>query len=67
MPVPFLLRVMRDRKRPIEVRINAAKAAAPYCHRALKAVEMTGENGGAVQHQHGVEIHIVDHRPADQD
>jgi hypothetical protein len=49
---------MRDRRRPIEVRLVAAKAAAPYCHRALKAVELTGEGSGPVVSR--VEIVIVD-------
>lgn len=30
-------------------------------------LQHTGEGGGDVQHQHSVEIHIVDHRPVDQD
>lgn len=30
-------------------------------------LQHTGDGGGDVQHQHSVEIHIVDHRPADQD
>lgn len=32
-PLEFLLRVMWNRKRPMEMRIEAAKAAAPYVHR----------------------------------
>ena len=30
-------------------------------------VQHTGDGGGDLQHQHSVEIHIVDHRPVDQD
>lgn len=51
MPLQFLLSVMRDSTQLTEVRINAAKAAAPYCHRALKAMEVTGEGGGPVKMQ----------------
>jgi hypothetical protein len=46
-----MLRVMRDPTAPAERRDYMAKSAAPYCHRALKAVEHTGEGGGAVKMQ----------------
>ena len=45
-PLDFLLDVMRDEKHDIHLRLLAAKAAAPYCHRALKSVEQGGHNGG---------------------
>ena len=32
LPLEFLLEVMRDPARPVELRIEAAKAAAPYIH-----------------------------------
>lgn len=32
-PLQFLLQTMWNRKRPLETRIEAAKAAAPYVHR----------------------------------
>ena len=38
-PVQFLLRVMKDAKRPIELRVDAAKAAAPFLHARLSHVE----------------------------
>lgn len=41
-PLDFLLRIMRDTKRPIELRFNAARAAAPFMHPALKSVDFTG-------------------------
>jgi hypothetical protein len=50
-PLEFLLRVMRDVQQPMDVRIGAAKAAAPYCHRQLKAVEHMGEGGGPMQYE----------------
>jgi hypothetical protein len=40
-PVTFLCQVAADRKRPIELRIDAAKASAPYLAPRLKAVEVT--------------------------
>lgn len=48
-PLDFLLAVMRNEAAPKELRFKAAVAAAPYCHRALKAVEHSGEGGGPVQ------------------
>ena len=37
---------MRDEKQDIQLRVMAAKAAAPYMHRALKSVEQSGADGG---------------------
>jgi hypothetical protein len=37
---------MRDEKHGIQLRVMAAKAAAPYMHRALKSVEQSGADGG---------------------
>jgi hypothetical protein len=45
-PLDFLLGVMRDEKNDIQLRVIAAKAAAPYMHRALKSVEQSGADGG---------------------
>jgi hypothetical protein len=45
-PLDFLLGVMRDEKQDILLRLMAAKAAAPYMHRALKSVEQSGADGG---------------------
>jgi hypothetical protein len=32
-PLAYLLLVMRDEQHDVETRIEAARAAAPYCHR----------------------------------
>lgn len=48
LPLDFLLAVMRNTAAPKDLRFKAAVAAAPYCHRALKAVEHTGEGGVAI-------------------
>ena len=45
-PLDFLLGVMRDEKQDIQLRLMAAKAAAPYMHHALKSVEQSGADGG---------------------
>jgi hypothetical protein len=43
--------VMRDESEPRDARLIAAKSAAPYVHRALKAVEHTGEGGGPIEYE----------------
>lgn len=47
-PLGYLLRLMRDDKADTALRLTAAKAAAPYCHQALKAVEVSGPEGGPI-------------------
>jgi hypothetical protein len=41
MPLDFLLRLMRDPLAPKAKRLEAAKAAAPFCHPKLSAVDAT--------------------------
>ena len=43
-PVDYLLRVMRDSKKSDDLRIEAAKAVAPYLTPKLSAVELTERN-----------------------
>jgi hypothetical protein len=59
-PLEFMLQVMRtepdislDPKiyaSAMEMRFEAAKAAAPYIHPRLAAIEHTGEGGGPIDH-----------------
>jgi hypothetical protein len=49
MPLEHLLAVMRDPNESEDRRMYAAVAAAPYCHRKLKAVEHTGEDGRPIE------------------
>lgn len=53
-PLQYLLRVMRDDKRPADERLNAAKFAAPYVHPKLVAVEHKGEGGGPIQMEYSM-------------
>ena len=46
LPKGFMLRVMRDESQPMPLRADMAKAAAPYFHPRLNAIEHTGEEGG---------------------
>ena len=43
MPLEFLIGIMRDVSAEQGTRIDAAKAAAPYVHARLAAVEHSGE------------------------
>ena len=42
MPLDFLLLIMRNNTQPLERRLEAAKAAAPYCHARLASIEHAG-------------------------
>jgi hypothetical protein len=50
-PLDYMLSVMRDPEASPERRDYNARGAAPYCHRALKAIEHTGEGGGPIEHK----------------
>lgn len=41
-PLDFLCGIFRDETQSTELRLNAAKAAAPYMHPALKSVDFHG-------------------------
>jgi hypothetical protein len=42
-PLDFMLAVLRDENESRAVRLDAAKAAAPYLHARLNAIEHSGE------------------------
>lgn len=66
-PLEFMLQIMRDEPSPeldprdalqaTAMRFEAAKAAAPYIHPRLAAVEHTGPEGGAINHS--LEVRFV--------
>jgi hypothetical protein len=47
-PLDHMLAIMRDPKMDMALRFDAAKAAAPYIHPRLNAIEHTGPGGGAI-------------------
>jgi len=49
-PLEYMLKVMRNEKADPARRDDMAKAAAPYVHPKLAAVQHTGRNGGPIQH-----------------
>lgn len=51
-PLEYMLGVMRDETAVVDRRDDMAKAAAPYVHPKLAAIEHTGKDGGPIQHAH---------------
>lgn len=48
-PLDFMLEVLRNEGLPHDMRMDAAKAAAPYCHARLNSIDVKGQGaGGAI-------------------
>ena len=60
MPLDYLLEIMRDKDQDARLRLDAAKAAAPYCHARLSSTELSGPNGSAVTVQTTRKLDISD-------
>lgn len=50
-PLDFMLKTFRDRKQPVNIRLDAAKAAAQYVHPKLSAVTLKGDPDNPLVHQ----------------
>jgi hypothetical protein len=61
-PLAFLLGVMRTRRNPLDVRLEAAKAAAPYVHPKLAQIAHTGPNGGPMEAIGKITVELVSAR-----
>ncbi len=48
-PLDYMLSVLRDERQEDAIRMDAAKAAAPYIHPKLANIEHTGPDGGAIK------------------
>jgi hypothetical protein len=59
-PLDYLLRIMRDEDQDARSRLDAAKAAAPYCHARLSSTELSGPSGGPVSVQTSQKLDISD-------
>lgn len=44
-PLEFLTNVFRDAGTPLDVRVDAAKAAAPYVHARLSSIDIGNKDG----------------------
>ena len=58
-PLDYMLRVLRDENNEPAVRLDAAKAAAPYVHPKLAQIEHSGKDGGPIP----VYLHPLDTLP----
>ena len=58
-PLAYLLRMMRDKTLDKAIRLDAAKAAAPYCHPRVSATHTT-EASGEMSHAEWVEQMAAD-------
>ena len=45
-PLDYMVAVMRNERADPMVRLEAARAAAPYCHPRLSAVDVSNSNDG---------------------
>ena len=59
-PLDFMLRLMRDPNTPDLIRIDMAKAAAPYLHARLQAVTHSSEADNPIMTVTKIERVIVD-------
>jgi hypothetical protein len=48
MPLYYMLGIMRDESQDMRVRVDAAKASAPYCHARFSSTALCGPSGGPV-------------------
>lgn len=49
-PIMHMAGVAADEDNPQEMRLDASKTIAQYVYPKLKAIEITGEDGGALRH-----------------
>lgn len=60
LPLDYLLAVLRDDTKPQEVRIDVAKAAAPYMHARLNAVSVAGDPDNPMEMIHKIVREVFD-------
>jgi hypothetical protein len=48
-PLDYLLSIVRDESKGQRERLDAAKAAAPYCHARLSSTEVSGPDKGPIE------------------
>lgn len=51
LPLDFMLRIMRDDGAEMTQRLDMAKAAAPYIHAKLSAIEVSNPEGESFRHE----------------
>jgi hypothetical protein len=63
-PLDYMLSIMRSESQPSDIRLDAAKSAAPYVHPKLAAIEHTGKGGEPLIPEANVTEREVAHRLA---
>ena len=58
-PLDYMLAVLRDEKADTQRRDDMAKAAAPYIHARLQAVQHTGADGGPIKTEEVSKLEIA--------
>jgi hypothetical protein len=59
-PLDYMLKILRDEDKPVEARMDAAKAAAPYVHPRLAAVELKGDADNPITTVNRIELVPLD-------
>lgn len=54
-PLQYMIGVMRDEDKTTDVRLDAAKAAAPYVHPKLASIEVKGDPDAPIEVHHTVD------------
>jgi hypothetical protein len=65
-PLQYMLRIMRDQNAPARRRDEMAKAAAPYLHSKLNAVDAKPNEPGKSEHPR-IRVEFVRPRPRHED
>ena len=58
-PLDFLLGVMGSDDNPPMMRLDAAKAAAPYVHARLQAVTIAGDPDNPLRQEHTIDLSMM--------
>ena len=64
-PLDYMVSVMRDGELELNVRLDAAKSAAPYIHPRLNSIAHTGKDGGDIKTATSIRVTFV--RPGKAD
>ena len=59
-PLEYMLSIMRDETQHIAVRMEMAKAAAPYVHPRFAAIEHRGNADDRLEQAHTIKVIFVD-------
>jgi hypothetical protein len=58
-PLEYMIRVMRDENQPPDMRLDAARSAAPYVHPKLAQTQITGKDGGPIKVEDATRVTLL--------